>query len=591
MKRAAVIIGVDKTGDLPKLKDAAKGALLMETWARDQKMDAVHVITDREKPVDVQTVKTAIKELVKQGNLSQLVIYFAGHGVNRERQEYWLLSGAPDDTQEAVNVFGSVALATTCGIEHVVLISDACRTAAEGVRAQSVRGSEIFPNCEESEKAVDVFYACQLGRPSHEVRDPKVTSAEFSALYTGELVPALLGRRAEIVESSTARGKTVGRIHLRPLRDFMSSAMAARLQALQLQTKVIQVPVARIISDPPAWISEVSPPSGGERGLGFGVGGPGGPLPPPPAPTPAEVTSTLVNSALAGGTSRARGSLTPGPGADIVGAQPLVEAAERIAQPFGPMHHETGCGFKIRGARVLQAYSHRATLDYPDWVLPRGEDVRVLTVKPPGGSVLLELEGGSGAVLPAIPGFMTALTFEDGELIDVAYEPSDQESRWAAYAAQADEIRALRAIAAAATSSGAFTLEGPSALEIGRRMQYAKGVDPSLAVYAAYAYHDLQRLDLIRNMRGYMEGDLGAALFDVALLSKTLNDKTVSGSTRTLGAFPLLSQGWALLSAYRVRLPKSLAGLQRSRLPSLWTLFNQEGVAQMRRAFQSGDFP
>ena len=66
--------------------------------------------------------------------------------MNVRYNEYWLLSGAPDDPQEAVKVASSVALARYCGIPHVVLVSDACRTAAESIQAQNVEGSSIFPN-------------------------------------------------------------------------------------------------------------------------------------------------------------------------------------------------------------------------------------------------------------------------------------------------------------------------------------------------------------------------------------------------------------------------------------------------------------
>ena len=104
MKRAAVIIGIDKTDDLPKLKDAARDAQLVEQWARAQKMDSIHVLTDAEKPVDTPAIKKVIKDLVDTANVGQLVIYFAGHGVNKERHEYWLLSDAPDDPDAAVNV-------------------------------------------------------------------------------------------------------------------------------------------------------------------------------------------------------------------------------------------------------------------------------------------------------------------------------------------------------------------------------------------------------------------------------------------------------------------------------------------------------
>jgi hypothetical protein len=113
-------------------------------------------------------------------------------------------------------------------------------------------------------------------------------------------------------------------------------------------------------------------------------------------------------------------------------------------------------------------------------------------------------------------------------------------------------------------------------------MQYAKGVDPSLALYAAYVYDSLQRRDLIDEMRSYMEADLGLVFFDIALLSRA----PIRG--RFVPPFPMLSQGWALLSAYRAQLPPSLHGIEQCRLPSLWTMFNGKGVAMLRKAILSG---
>ena len=183
-------------------------------------------------------------------------MYFAGHGVNLQRQEFWLLTDAPDDSQAAVNVDRSSSFAASCGIPHVVMISDACRTAPEGIRAQSIRGSEIFPNREEDTSPVDQFFACQLGKPSHELRDPTVTSAEFR-LSTPTSWSSIVGPAPAVVEWTDNGASKVGLVRMRPLRDFLSEAVAARLVSLQLQTKVIQVPVAQISSDPPAWISQV----------------------------------------------------------------------------------------------------------------------------------------------------------------------------------------------------------------------------------------------------------------------------------------------------------------------------------------------
>jgi len=104
MKRAAILIGIDKTGDLPKLKDAARGALLMETWARAQGMDPVHVFTDAQQPVVVDQIKKAIRKMVDDSNVSQLLVYFAGHGVNLQRQEYWLLLPAKKARLDALKL-------------------------------------------------------------------------------------------------------------------------------------------------------------------------------------------------------------------------------------------------------------------------------------------------------------------------------------------------------------------------------------------------------------------------------------------------------------------------------------------------------
>jgi hypothetical protein len=192
-------------------------------------------------------------------------------------------------------------------------------------------------------------------------------------------------------------------------------------------------------------------------------------------------------------------------------------------------------------------------------------------------------------VLPAIPEFLAALTIEDSELIDVAYEPSDNTARWDYFQQHAKEVRTLRALAASSSKQGVFRLEGADALTLAKRLQYAKGVDPTLAIYAAYAYQDLQRRDLIRQMSRYMDNDLYGRLFDVALLAGELDGKAVGGDPKLFGFAPLLSQGWALLGAHRVRLRPSLQSIHQTLLPSVWSMFDNSGVEQLRAAINNGD--
>src|SRR5690349_16838550 len=135
--RGAVFIGVSQAGRLPRLEAAIAGVAKMREWATvDQGFDesSVKVITDATGPVTVRNIKTAVSELLTNTGLEQILIYFAGHGVNLGGAEYWLLSGAPADSDEAVNLDGSVSLARMSGVPHVVFISDACRTAADGVQ-------------------------------------------------------------------------------------------------------------------------------------------------------------------------------------------------------------------------------------------------------------------------------------------------------------------------------------------------------------------------------------------------------------------------------------------------------------------------
>jgi hypothetical protein len=244
---------------------------------------------------------------------------------------------------------------------------------------------------------------------------------------------------------------------------------------------------------------------------------------------------------------------------------------------------DIGSGFKVRGARFAEAFSPVV----PTELLDAGSLVRA-DPQWPGASVLLTFPGGTGALLPAIPDFVATLTVDAGELVDVAYEPSEGSWRWEEFSRRAPELRALRAVAAASARNGVFRLDGTDAETVARRMQSSKGVDPTLAVYAAYAYQDLGLSERIRNMSEYMGRDLGAVLFDVALLARRLDGQNTGMTTDVLPLFPLLSQGWGLLQALRVTTVPPLATLRQTLVPSLWTMFDARGVEHVRLALLAG---
>lgn len=580
MRRAAVLIGVDRTGTLPELNDAAAGAERMARWAEAQGM-AVALLTDKDGgEVTARQVKDAVKKFLLDG-IGQLLVYFAGHGINRNRGEYWLLTGAPDDPQEAVNLSGSEDLARTSGFAHVVFISDACRTAADTILAGSVTGSEIFPNADRPEIPVDQFFACRIGMPANEVKDVAVSSASFKALYTGELLPALEGKVAKVLDWGEEQGRRRGFVRSNALGDYLKEAMLAKLGQPQFAGRIIQEPSDRILSRPPIWISAVDADMPGV-------------VAPPPAPPGAPMPRIDAGEMdVHRGPAPFEPPLPPGKLVERSiarrfgnsAAQRVATAGRAAAEPFGPMAQESRCGFKLRGAKFIGAVTLGPRMEMT--TIP-GDVVRIWNPPPKGTPVLLLLDGGSGAVLPAIPEYLASLTVENGDLVDVAYEPSEHTWRWDEFKHQADELRALRGIASAATRSGVFRLEGEGAASFARRMQMMKLIDPSLAVYAAYAYNDLQDHAHLKEMDQFMRDVMGGSLFDVALLARTLKAPKAGEALTMRGFAPLLSQGWAYLSGRGIKLPAGLEALPGTLHDSLWTLFNPEGVKILRAQLFKG---
>jgi hypothetical protein len=573
MVRAAVFIGVDKAGDLPRLRDAAAGARRLHDEALvAQQFDKRVLLTDENGPVRVDAISDAVQALIKPGNLSLLLIYFAGHGINRNQGEFWLLSDAPQRSSAAVNVRGTEYLARYSRIPHVIFISDACRTMADSPQLQNITGAEIFPNWSSpgDGNPVDQFYATGLGNPAHEIRDPEAAARRFTAVYTQVLLKALRFEADAAIEWSREADTDIAYIRPRKLRNYLKQAVADAIAARQLGDGVIQVPEAIITSEPEAWLSR----HGG--------------LVPPAASSPQGSHGIDYEGAF----ESSREPASTGPRAPISAKRALealvslaiydpVAAASTLSvtASAGPVEFETQCGFKLRGARIDVAYALGASVQQ----VGRGRDIARVHPMTPRPSVLLVFDNGSGAVLPALPGFIGALNFDGDELIDVAYEPSENTSRAGFYRAQGRELRALRKAVASASRDGSFRLDGEQAGTLALRLQQMKGMNPSLSAYAAYAYNDLHAAAQLREMSQYLAADLDASLFDVAMLAGELDRKSPEQWPPLFGFFPLLAQGWAYLRARRIALPlQDDDTLQQSLTDSLWTVFNPRGVAHLR---------
>src|SRR5271165_5716996 len=270
MTKAAILIGVNKTGDLPVLKDAAAGAGRVAEWLASEGYQT-QALLDEKTPgirtsVKAHDIFTAVAAALEPGTCEQLVIYFSGHGYLNDGSEHWLLSDAPANPNEAISVEENIQLARDCGVPNVIFVSDACRSTPQSIRADRVRGTLIFPNTGVRPTAradVDRFFACLPGDPAYEVAVDK-SSGVYSALFTHCLQDAYLDTpKAETIDIDGVEVLTN-----RKLKKLLPGLVEAR--ASKFSAKLFQKPDAIVESDPEIYLGRVRrSPRREPQGLGL----------------------------------------------------------------------------------------------------------------------------------------------------------------------------------------------------------------------------------------------------------------------------------------------------------------------------------
>jgi hypothetical protein len=285
-----------------------------------------------------------------------------------------------------------------------------------------------------------------------------------------------------VLEAGDVAGDAAKYVKPARLRDYLEQEVPRRIAEKRMAARVNQSPDAIVLAHS-NWLARLeqvpeTPPT--SRGAGTGR---------PPTRgidsrvAPSAAMRNLVRIAVTDTPAALAAAIQGARAAAVPGVAEMAATAARVAAPFGPDHHETQCGIKVLGARIVDFLIVKGRAEY---VNAEGNDLRVHPAPFPE-SVLLIFDRGVGTVVPVVPGFLTGLTFDGDELVDVALEPSANHPRWNEYQARANEVRTLRGFAAAASRQGRFRLEGGEALAVAQRMQFAKGIDPALALYAAYA--------------------------------------------------------------------------------------------------------
>jgi len=576
--RAAVVAGVNKTGNLPFLRAAASGAKLVADWLTGEGFE-VKLIVDDDQPVTADAIKRAVTALVERGTLTQLVIYFSGHGVAFGNSEFWLLTGAPDDLNEAVSVVECVDRASRSAIPNVVIICDACRSIPD-FDSSLLHGTVIFPKGSfvpsVQSPEVDRFYATRPGSPAYEV---KLAADNYTGIYTSTFLDAFRHPRAGMVTKVNKMEVVTNRA----LKAFLLGEVPSRLKTARAQ--VIQYPDCKLESSDSNYIGRALAEEVSVRGLAA------------PNITIADIADHQFSLTNVGALGSLR-DIDPEALARAAAASGFSATQRSLLEAKKPDSLDFESGFSVAGATVRKAWI--AGERNPEIVSPGdGKELPALVRIPEShGSPVtaaLVFEDGSGTVVAALPGFIGSLAIEGGHVMSITYSPSRNSSRWSDYAAAGKRINELRALVSTSARFGVFRIEGDreSRMAAGRRLadqiRVLKGVDPTLGIYAAYAYVDANLSEKVRSVQSYMRGDLGVDLFDVALLADSLTGQRIDGSLNAVVVpfCPMLTQGWQLLRVREVTLSEDVQRARDNLRPGLWTTFSPRGMEFVGRAIQS----
>jgi hypothetical protein len=576
--RGAVVIGVDRAGNLTPLKAARSGAKTVASWLRAEGFD-VKLFVDDTAPVIVGNVFAAIENFVQAGTLDQLVVYFAGHGfISGTLSEFWMLSGAPQNPNEAVSLTESCRYAEEAGIPNVVFISDACRSRADTLGLQRLQGGVLFPGTTNPRKPgdVDQFLAARIGTSAYEVAPANDPSAA-QGIFTGCFLEAFKNPYPEMVQ--TVAGRPV--VPNRRLKTYLGTEVPKKAQALSIAYD--QMPDSKVLSDEPTYIAHVT--------------GTGRAAQPP--------NTVSINDVARADILKSGGVVTgPAPGNDANAAafaslrasSGFDEAKNMIVQARGltvALHARSGYTISGLDGQTATAQGGTNVRNSPSQGAPSALVEVDLTAKP-AASVALRFSNGSGTVLAALRDYVGNVVVRPSGVSDVSYVPSKESPFRSAYEYEAVHVEQLRASVATAAQFGVFRFDGPraertrAAAAMADRIRVLKGIDPTLGLYAAYAYDDASLGDKVRSVQDFMNQTLMIDLCDVAMLSGRLSGKSTDDWRHIVPFCPMLSQGWGLLRVKNVQLPSIIAAARDHLRVSLWNSLAPAGMNIVEEALRSG---
>lgn len=627
-----ISIGVDNVQGMIPLTGAAAGAEEFAEWARSQSYET-STFTDREdRKVLIRDISEEVSRIVDSRTCTKLIIFFAGHGfLQSPTQEIWLLSDAGKYPGESINVVSSREYARASGIPYIVFISDACRAILSDLRF-SGNGGTIFPNgnYDLEDSKLDLFFATRPGDPAYEVSSEK--NRKRFGLFTEAILDILKGDCPEALSfedglqtmsypnynqlKSTGVNKQFDPTHQTVKTPFIEPPLKKLLKQKCSEVKATLTQNPQIIVQSQADQPYLSIFPFGETPKRSTTGARLG------KKANREDQSFLgivanVNNVVDSLSNNNRGFIAdqdPTIGFENEGGfteilssveasewtdsqrqisydpqSRLITNANKIFDATGKRSFETMTGFTVVGEKVkdVLVYQNRVEI----FKQYGGTQVRILDDSL--SSALLLLPSGYSIPVAVIRGYIGTLVFHKHRLLTINYTPSENNYRlYEEYRKKEEEIKFLRSFVASAANEGfeygqIFETERfgdgrHRRFDVGSFLRGPKYLDPSLGLYAAYAYLQAGKTKDIESVYSYMSEDNHLIPFDVAMLAGKINR-----SVGRLASFcPMLSLGWAYRNKFESSLHSRVVEASQYLIPGLWTTFNKEGTQLLKNTIQ-----
>ncbi|MBB6330859.1 hypothetical protein HNP24_001809 [Chryseobacterium sediminis] len=621
MSKLAVCIGVDKVAGFTPLNGASLGAKQFSEWASDHEYK-VKVFTDENNTVvRSSTIYEFIELSINSMEFSQIIVYFSGHGISRApNQEFWLLSQSGTNPNEFINVTMSFDCAGTCNIPYVLFISDACRSLPTSFN-QTAGGQTIFPLMDSyTSNVVDIFYATRPGAPAFEVAGDNLKDSY--GIFTESLIDYLNGTYLDTIanydEYDGSHIKSILSKYYDPLKlksDINYKSLRKPTHKWIISAAEVQLRLKQLVEDRAFGITKGQSPEfkvynhekeyplsifsdqqgkelvlnaheniheeeagyeGDADGDGDDGGSTGGFSKPGVPVVPIDVNPIFELKDFSKNLWKNRFDQ------NLISIEVNNKKENNILvsdQLFSEIEYSGRTAIIVRGIKAEAFFIQNGKRIQINQDLIEIPDEYNSTQS----SGLLVLRDGRSIPVSIISGFIGELIFKDGYLFTVNYTPTKQNTyTYQDFQSKKDMIMKKRNYIAIAANNGFNYNEAFEKIDFdtienydspGSFLRIGKSLDPSLSLYAAYAFRESGNWGKINSVYDYISRDTEAVIFDVAMLAARL-----SNNKATAAFCPVMSAGWAYSHLFKNYLDTRLIEASNYLEPGLWTTFGHRGT-------------